>query len=193
ITAGIVRWPLTYPAPEVDGFVVSDRFHQLVETIADFDRAASPSGVLPVLQKSFQNSVLSSRGLAYATHAALAARPPEAAAVERDRLYSLARHELGAESPRRVTAVRYDGLDTVGHYYWRYAQPGGVREEDQRRFAQAVDHYYAYIDDELGATMSALAPGDLLFVVSGFGMQGLSPLKRGIGRVLGDPQVGGTH
>src|SRR5262249_13696156 len=83
-------------------------------------------------------------------------------------------------------------LDTVGHYYWKYSQPGGVREEDQRRFAQAVDHYYGYIDEELAATMSVLAPGDLLVVVAGFGMQGLSPLKRGIGRVLGDPEFSGT-
>jgi Type I phosphodiesterase / nucleotide pyrophosphatase len=193
ITAGIVRWPLTYPAPDADGFVVSDRFHQLVESFADFDRAASPPQVLPVLQKSFQNTVLSSRGLAYATTAALAARPPEAAALERDRLYSLALHELDDEGPRRLTALRYDGLDTVGHYYWKYTQPGGVREEDSRRFAQVVDHYYTYIDDELGETMAALDAGDLLVVVSGFGMQGLSPLKRGIGRVLGDPDFSGTH
>ena len=37
--------------------------------------------------------------------------------------------------------------------------------------------------------MEALAPGDLLLVVSGFGMQPLGPVKRALGRLLGDPDL----
>ena len=40
---------------------------------------------------------------------------------------------------------------------------------------------------------SALAPGDLLLVVSGFGMQPVSPLKHLLGRVLRDADLSGTH
>ena len=96
----------------------------------------------------------------------------------------------------RLFALRYDGLDTVGHYYLRYAQPDAPRdvpEEERRRFAQVVDRYYAFIDGEIGAALDGIAPGDLLLVVSGFGMQPLNPVKRLLARVLGDPDFSGTH
>ena len=38
-----------------------------------------------------------------------------------------------------------------------------------------------------------LAAGDLLLVVSGFGMQPVNPVKQTIGRLLGDPDLSGTH
>jgi hypothetical protein len=45
----------------------------------------------------------------------------------------------------------------------------------------------------LGAALDAAAPGDLVVVVAGFGMDALSPLKRTLGRALGDPEFTGTH
>src|SRR4051812_46996628 len=48
LKVGIVRWPLTYPAEPLNGYVVSDRFHQLAGSIAEFDRAVFPADVLPV-------------------------------------------------------------------------------------------------------------------------------------------------
>ena len=104
--------------------------------------------------------------------------------------------DLAAGYAPRLTAVRYEGLDTVGHYYLRYTQPRTFRdlpEEERRRFSQAIDRYYTYIDGEVGASLAALAPDDLLIVVSGFGMQPLNPVKQTIGRLLGDPDFSGTH
>ena len=96
----------------------------------------------------------------------------------------------------RLSALRYVELDTFGHYYLRYTQPRTFRdlpEEERRRFSQAIDRYYTYIDGEVGAALGAVAPGDLLIVVSGFGMQPLNPVKQTIGRLLGDPDFSGTH
>jgi predicted AlkP superfamily phosphohydrolase/phosphomutase len=96
----------------------------------------------------------------------------------------------------RLTALRYEGLDTVGHYYLRCTQPRIFRdlpEEERRRYSQAMDRYYSYIDSEVGVAMDALAPGDLLVVVSALGMQPMNPVKQAIGRVLGDPDFSGTH
>ena len=104
--------------------------------------------------------------------------------------------ELVAAAHPRVTALRYEGLDTVGHYYLKYAQPRTVRdvpEEERQRFWQIIDHYYAFIDGEIGASLAALERGDLLLVVSGFGMQPLNPVKQAFGRLLGDPDFSGTH
>lgn len=195
LRVGIVRWPLTYPAFPVPGFLVSDRFHELVGSIADFDRAASPPEILPLLQNTFSDPGADA-DLSPAALGVDAGSPPEAAAMRRDRLYSRAMRQLRTEMQPRFVAVRYEGLDTVGHYYLRYAQPRTFRdvpEEERRRFSQVIDRYYAFVDGEIGAAAGTLTDGDLLVVVSGFGMQPLNPVKRAIGRLLGDPPFTGTH
>ena len=41
--------------------------------------------------------------------------------------------------------------------------------------------------------MASLGPDDLLLVVSGYGMEPLGFVKRLLERVIGDPEVSGTH
>jgi predicted AlkP superfamily phosphohydrolase/phosphomutase len=116
--------------------------------------------------------------------------------MQRDRLYSRAMRELAAQMDPRLVALRYDGLDVVGHYYLRYTRPRTFRdvpEEERRRFSQVLDRYYAFIDSEIGAVLDTMAQGDLLVIVSGFGMEPLNPVKQAIGRLLGDPDFSGTH
>jgi predicted AlkP superfamily phosphohydrolase/phosphomutase len=81
----------------------------------------------------------------------------------------------------QVAAVRYQGLDTAGHDDVEGAPFG------------TLDRYYAYIDAEIGAAFDQLAPGDLLLVVSGFGMEPATPLKRAAARILRDQDPSGTH
>jgi predicted AlkP superfamily phosphohydrolase/phosphomutase len=165
--------------------VVSDRFHQLGGSIAAFDRAAYPPEILPQVQATFGAS-------ADATPS-----DPDASALARDRSYSAAMRELRAAANPRFVALRYEGLDTVAHYYLRYSLPTrafrAVSEEDRRRFGQAVDRHYAFVDAEIGVMLDSLAPDDLLVVVSGFGMQSLNPVKEVVGRLMGDPDFSGTH
>ena len=118
------------------------------------------------------------------------------AAAQRDRLYGRAMSALRATVPVRFSALRYVGLDIAGHRYLRYTQPrsyGDVPEEERRRFAQVIDRYYSYIDAEVGLAIDTLADGDLLLIVSGFGMERLNPVKQALGRLLGDPDLTGTH
>jgi predicted AlkP superfamily phosphohydrolase/phosphomutase len=195
LPVGIVRWPLTYPAEPVGGFLVSDRFHQVVGSIAAFDRAAFPPEILPVLAAAF------SEPLPRTEAQVVPAGPdddasPESSAMQRDRLYSRATHALAAQMDPRLVALRYDGLDVVGHYYVRYTSPRTFRdvpEEERRRFSHVLDRYYGFIDAEVGAVVDAMAPDDLLVIVSGFGMQPLNPVKQAIGRLLGGPDFTGTH
>jgi predicted AlkP superfamily phosphohydrolase/phosphomutase len=194
VPVGVARWPLTYPAEEVNGFLITDRFHQLVGSIAEFDRAAAPRDALPGLEATFSEPIDVSDALPAAV--GNRASSPEASALRRDRVYSRAMHDLSAEMRPRFTALRYDGLDIVGHYYFRYTQPRTFRdvpEEERRRFSQVIDRYYAFIDGEVGGELDALRPGDLLMVVSGFGMQPMNPVKQAMGRLLGDPDFSGTH
>jgi len=194
VRVGIVRWPLTYPAEDVDGFIVSDRFHQLVGSIAEFDGAATPREILPTLEDTFLQP--GGPETQAAQIGAGVGGTPEESALRRDRWYSAAMRSIAGHMAPRLTALRYEGLDTVGHYYLRYTQPRIFREvpeEERRRFSQAIDRYYGYIDGEVAASLDSLAAGDLLVVVSGFGMQPLNPVKQAIGRMLGNPDFSGTH
>lgn len=116
--------------------------------------------------------------------------------MRQDVFYGTVARALRFTQDPRFFALRYTGLDTVGHHYLRYAQPGaarGVPEADRRRFSQVLDSYYAFIDSEIGIVLESMAPGDLLLVASGFGMQPLSPVKRFVATALGDPAFTGTH
>jgi hypothetical protein len=59
--------------------------------------------------------------------------------------------------------------------------------------APVLERHYAIIDAALGRAMATLGPDDLLLVVSGYGMEPLPIGKRLIERVIGDPDVSGTH
>ncbi|CAN5800265.1 hypothetical protein BH18ACI5_BH18ACI5_13530 [soil metagenome] len=189
LSSGVVRWPLTHPAQPMRGFIVSDRLHQFVGSIGEFDRTAYPPDTLATLQAATDQP-------APPVDSGFSASSPEASALRRDLFYSQISHALDAQRRPRFLSLRYEGLDAVGHYYLRYSQPPtprGVREEDRRRFIQVIERYYAFIDRQLGLAIDGMAPGDLLVVVSGFGMQRLNPVKKWLARALGDPDFSGTH
>lgn len=189
VSVGIVRWPLTYPAQPVLGFLVADRFHDLIGSMWEFDnRAAYPPEIVPIARESFSNGD--------ATPPQSTAASAEESASVRDRFYSRAMHALRAQWDPQVTALRYQGLDQVGHRHWSAAQPrsGADPDEDERRrSAQILDRAYLAVDAEVGVASQSLAPGDLLLVVGGFGMQRLHPLKRVLARVIGEGGITGTH
>jgi predicted AlkP superfamily phosphohydrolase/phosphomutase len=176
LSAGIVRWPLTYPARPITGFLVTDRFHQLIgSTIEGDERAAYPPDILPVARDAFSGSI---------------------GASQWDDFYARAARDLIAQHPVQLEAVRYQGLDIAGHRYLRYAQPsafGDVSDEERQQYGAVLDRAYASVDREIGAAIERQSPGDLLLVVSGFGMQPVSPIKHAAALILRDPDMSGTH
>jgi hypothetical protein len=176
LSAGIVRWPLTYPAQPMTGFLVTDRFHQLIGSMIEPDeRLVYPLDILPVARDAFSGS---------------------ASASQWDEFYSRAARDVVAQHPVQLEAVRYQGLDIAGHYYLGYAQPdafGDATDEERQRYGAILDRAYAAVDGEIGAAIERQSPGDLLLVVSGFGMQPVSPARRLAARLLRDPDVSGTH
>ena len=83
---------------------------------------------------------------------------------------------FGGLRPVQFTAIRYPGIDAVGHYYLRYAVPrefGDVSDEERLRHGRVLEQYYTYLDGIVGRAMTSLGPDDLLLVVSGFGMEPL--------------------
>ena len=194
LAPGVVRWPLTHPAPPTRGFVISDRLHQATMSLTEFDRAAQPFDVLKRVH------ALSVAGVPATEAGELPADfspgGPETAAMERDLFYGTVARALRFEKDPRFFALRYTGLDTVGHYYLRYVGPAAARDlpdAERRRRAQVVESYYAFIDNEIGIVLDSMAQSDLLLVVSSFGMEPLNPVKRVVAGVMGDPAFSGTH
>ncbi len=196
VRTGVIGLPLTHPATGASGFIVSDRFHRRADRVITLDSepAVSPSrlddvarGVLaeqqPTPELRVRFDLLPWTGESGST-------------VEADRLHHRLAQQLAAVEAVQLLAIRYAGLDAVGHYYLRYARPeafGDVTEDERRRFGRVLDDYYAYVDSLVGDAMASLTEGDLLLVVSGFGMEPLTVGKRVLERLAGDPKFSGTH
>jgi len=182
IAVGVIDWPVTYPAHKVNGYVVSDEFFRRDNSAVLASSHDDPPLVFPPeLQEAARTARLR-----------IAAEPSYAvdASVE-----EIAR-DLSAQRPARFTAVRFPGLDIAGHYYLRYAMPrafGDVSDEERAKFGRVLEQYYTYVDGIVGRAMAQMEPGDLLLVVSGFGMEPLSFGKRVLERLAGDSQLSGTH
>ena len=99
-------------------------------------------------------------------------------------------------SAPRFLAVRFPGIDAVGHFFLRYADPsafGDVSEDERERYGRVLDQYYGFMDTLVGREMERLGPDGLLLVVSAFGMEPLTPGKRVLEMIAGNPQISGTH
>ena len=193
---GLVGLPLTHPATGASGFIISDRFHRRADRVVTLDGepAVSPSRLDDVAR-----GVLAEEQPDRELRVRLDLLPwtgESGSTVEADRLHHRLAQQLAAVEDVQLQAVRYAGLDAVGHYYLRYARPeafGDVTEDERRRFGRVLDDYYAYVDMLVGEAIASLREGDLLMVVSGFGMEPLTVGKRVLERVAGDPKFSGTH
>jgi hypothetical protein len=201
MSVGIIGLPLTHPVPAVNGFVVSDEFHRIGNAVRGLDAAASvspPSLFLDVRAAMERRSPPDPEALL----ASLDEVPrgadarPDPAPIVGDRVHLQVMRALEQTMPSRFTAVRFPGLDAVGHYFFRYANPsafGDVSEQERRQFGRVLEDYYGFADAVVGDAIESLAPGDLLLVVSAFGMEPLTPGKRLLEQLVGNPRVSGTH
>ena len=197
VSVGISNWPLTYPAPAVRGFVISDAYARLALTASGLDDPALVyppelrSETLPVIRSlSADPSVV----VALRSDNSLEERHQGAGRTDliHDRLAQI----LDQSHPAQVTAIRYQSLDPIGHYFLRYAAPsafGDVTEEERASLGPVLESHYGPIDEAIGRAIDGLGPDDLLLVVSGYGMEPLGFGKRLLERVIGDPDISGTH
>ena len=197
VQVGVVNWPLTYPAPVVRGYVVSDAYLRLAPTLSGLD---DPSLVYPPDVAVSVDAVLQTPQPEARPIVAAGSMPaiPERYRIpaRTDALYDQIAQTLERGRPSQVSIIRYQSLDPIGHYFLRYAVPqefGDVSDAERRRFGHVLETYYSLIDEAIGRAMAALGPDDLLLVVSGYGMEPLGLGKRILERVIGDPDVSGSH
>lgn len=202
VSVGVIGWPLTHPAPVVNGFAVSDAFHRLPDTelTQDATPALWPGGwledaltALQIPAKPDPVSLVTAMGAPQPINDYDVRR--DQAPILADRVHLQLLDAFESTAPRFL-AVRFPGMDAVGHRYLRYADPsafGDVSEAERQRFGNVLNQYYGFIDTLVGREMARLGPDDLLLVVSGFGMEPLTPWKRVLEIALGNPQISGTH
>jgi hypothetical protein len=201
VEVGVIGWPLTQPAPPVSGFLISDAFHRLTGAVLDIE---GPSAVWPpsLLDQAY-TAVASAPDPDPVAIVSVSGAPPvgdydlasDPEPVLADRAHASL---LGAlrDTAARFIAVRFPGVDAVGHHFLRFASPssfGDVSDEERRRFGRTLEQYYAFLDVQVGRVLDGLGPDDILLVVSAFGMEPLSPGKRLLERLVGNAAISGTH
>ncbi len=202
LRVGVIGWPLTQPAPPVNGFVVSEAFHRLSETEMAFDGGSTvwPPELLPEVRAAMLTpaepdpvALVANMGAPQPVNDYDVRRDPTPVVGDRVHLQLLT--ALEASAPRFL-AARFPGIDAVGHFFLRYANPsafGDVSEDDRQRFGRVLDQYYGFLDTLVGREMNRLGPEGLLLVVSAFGMEPLTPGKRVLELIAGNPRISGTH
>ena len=199
---GVIGWPLTQPAPRVDGFIISDAFHRLSEPELNLETTPAiwPPELLADARVALQTPPVPDPVALVST---MGAPQPEndydvrsdRAPVVADRVHLQLLNALEALAPPFL-AVRFPGIDAVGHRFLRYADPsafGDVSAEESQRFGRVLQQYYGFLDTVIGRELERLSGDDVLLVVSAFGMEPMSPGKRVLELVAGNPQNSGTH
>ena len=199
---GLIGWPLTQPAPRVNGFAISDSFHRLSEPELNLDATPLvwPPQLLAGARVAMDTEASPDPVMLVST---LGAPQPEndydlssdRAPVVADRVHVQLLRAFEADAPTFL-AARFPGIDAVGHRYLRYADPsafGDVSADEMQRFGPVLQQYYGFLDTLAGREMERLGPNDLLLVVSSFGMEPISPGKRVLEIFFGNALNSGSH
>lgn len=196
VPSGIVNWPLTWPAEAAFYFLISDRFDEATSSpIRSGDPMAGyPTSAVDIARGVFDRWQQAPWTDVLPTVSASDARLAGLRRVRWDRAFAEAEVELIQWFAPRLTALRLEGVDELGHLYLRDAETelmGGARHVDPER--SLLDRYYAYLDSQLERAIAQTEPGDLLLVVSGFGMERTPLAKRLLARLLGETDITGSH
>ena len=187
VSAGVVGWPVSAPAAPLRGFLITDEFEP--------GRRASGAAGGSTAFGAPAEAVLRATAVAggpLAVHAGSVEDPP----LARDAWRREIAVQLRDEYRPRLLAVRYEGIDRAGHLYLQHARPrafGGSGQDGEARLAAILDRHYAFLDAEIAHALDTMGPDDVLLVVSGFGMEPVGLGKRLLARVLGQPDVPGSH
>jgi predicted AlkP superfamily phosphohydrolase/phosphomutase len=205
IRTGIVRFWGTHPPEKVQGFMLSSAFHLLdaepsraADALFPPDllpeartRAVRPRDVDPALVAQFVDLSVDLRDDPVPWERELVAR-----ALAPDLTYQRVGALLRGTYDPPFFATYFYGLDVVGHTFMRHARPeafGNVPQKEARRYGHVMDRYLALLSQWIGDFERGLRPGEILLVVSGYGMEPASLWRRTLGWLGGDPALGGTH
>ena len=196
VTVGVVNWPLTRPAELASGYLLTDAFDEATSSpLRSGDLGAGdPTTAVDIARPIFDR--WQAKPWVQTVPGALP-DDTRAAGLRRprwDQAYLEAEGELAQFFAPKFAALRLEGIDELGHWYLQDAQPelfGTSRGADPRR--SLLDRYYTQLDGQIGRLMEQQAPGDLLVVMSGFGIERTPLVKRLFARLIGEGDTTGSH
>src|SRR6266568_2220892 len=204
VPAGVVRLWGTYPPEQGQGFTLSNYFHLFRDDKARAEGTLQPPDLLPeVRARAVRSGEVDPALLAEFVDTA-ASDPPGAPwrrelvdrALAPDLTYRRAGLVLRAAYDPPFFASYFYGLDVVGHAFYRYAHPerfGDVSAAESRRFGRVLDRYAALLSQWVGESGQGLRPGEVLIVVSGYGMEPVPLWRRLLAGLTGGSSYSGTH
>jgi predicted AlkP superfamily phosphohydrolase/phosphomutase len=206
VQTGTVRVWGTHPPQNVQGFVLSPYFHLLRRDPARTGEAVHPPDLLrEVVARGVEADDVDRAMVGHFVD--LQAQVPGDAMpwrlelVERALVPDITYQRAGAVLRQAYDppffVICYQGLDVVGHAFTRFAKPerfGDVTGPEARRYGAVVDRYAAYLSERVGEAADALRPGEILLVVSGYGMEPVRLWRRALSGLAGErPAPSGTH
>jgi predicted AlkP superfamily phosphohydrolase/phosphomutase len=205
IQTGVVRFWGTYPAEKVQGFMLSSAFAALSHDPGRMAECLYPPDLLKeVAGKAVDPDDIDraqvGRFIDLSVEVPHDRVPWHRDLVERalapDLTYQRAGTLLRAAYDPPFFATRFYGLDIVGHAFMRFARPdafGDVGPREARRYGHVLDRYLALLSEWVGEVERSLGPGEVLLVVSGYGMEPAPLWRRGLSWIEGGSSGGGTH
>lgn len=196
-TVGVVGWWASWPAEEVRGVMVSDRVFN--HPFLPGDPAPKDATWPREFEREIQPLLVSYESVDHATarrfidvdadtYARLGKLDFADPVSHVRQIYAtmasvanVAERLLLREKPE-LLAVYFEGIDTAGHMYLRYAPPDypGTTAAERASFGGAVTAFYRYQDELLGRLVAAAGPETRVLLVSDHGF--LSGLERPIER-----------
>jgi predicted AlkP superfamily phosphohydrolase/phosphomutase len=207
VQTGVVRFWGTHPPEPVQGFMLSNTFHMLQGDASRVRQALYPPDLAAevaaraVSPEDVERALVSqiidtSVDIDLDAEARLLEAELVALALAPDISYQRAGDTLRAAYAPPFFATSFYGADVVGHSFMRFAQPdhfGDVPDDQARRYGDVIDRYADLLGTWILERATSLAPGEIVMVVSGYGMEPV-PLWRRVTSILrGVPARSGTH
>ena len=201
VTVGIVGWWPSWPAEEVNGFMIAqrawpvnwsrngipfgaarDRSGRLM--VQDFPGRTYPDG----LYKEFEPYIVTEEDVTADELSMLFTDPSFTDPAKqfharwvfaKDKTFAEAGLAFLKRYDPDVFAVYFQGTDVVSHYYWGYRRDEGFSPSpaDERLYGNVVRNYYRYIDGVIGRYLDAVGDDTAVIVVSDHGFETKRDLK----------------
>jgi Tfp pilus assembly protein PilF/arylsulfatase A-like enzyme len=201
VRVGVVGWWATYPAEQVNGFVVSDRVAYQLFGARAVDGGAREGKVFPPEADALVTSLtVAPENILMEDLAPFMRLPPDPGSLPEDqsrlveefktllasgRTYERVAVALEARYHTDFTAIYFEGTDTAAHLFMPYAPPPlqGTDAEARQRFGKVVDECYVQADAALGRLLDSIHPTTVM-VLSDHGF------RTGENRPLTESRIG---